>query len=287
MENLEEIKVKLKKLIDHAESAKQIGNLAEAELFASKVQDLLLKYNLSKKEIIEHQEELEVSGIDTDTEVKKAHGNWMAILLNTLCEYNFCKAIFTSSKMDKQYQITIIGSYENVEVVSYLYDVLKNQLQRLSTKAFSERVKEFQKNSVYQLSELLNMGIPMGDIKKLKNGMCTVKRPWKYSKSFPNRSKFLKSFYMGANSGILKKLEADKVKSKQSEFANQINALVLVHKNAVDKYMAENHDGIGTTKVRTRKVDGKAYYEGQKAGENSSMAKGLSNGDSVATQMLN
>jgi hypothetical protein len=130
------------------------------------------------------------------------------------------------------------------------------------------------------------MGIPMGDIKKLKNGMCTVKRPWKYSKSFPNRSKFLKSFYMGANSGIKKKLEADKIKAKQSEFANQINALVLVHKNAVDKYMAEVHAGLETKTIRNRKVDGRAYHEGQKAGENSSMAKGLSNGDSVATQML-
>lgn len=287
MSDLNELKDKIKKLLDKAESAKQIGNLEEANAFAGKVNELLLKYNLSKKEIIEHQEELEVSGVDSDMEVKKAHGEWMAQLLNVLCEYNYCKPIFTSRKIDKEYKITIIGSYENVEVVSYLYDVLKGQFQRLAKKAFSDRIKEWQKANTYSnISTLLNARIKMEDIKELKDGSCTIKKPWKYVKSFPNRGKFFKSFYLGANVGINQKLKEDKARMEKSEIANQVNALVKINDAAIVKYMELHYPDIKTSSSSTRKVDPFAYMNGKAAGQGASMAKGLSNGDTVATKML-
>lgn len=286
MQNLDEIKAKVKKLMDHAESANKIGNLQEAELFASKISDLLLKYNLSKKEIIEHHEELEVDGVDPKLEVKKAQGDWMAQLLNVLCDFNFCKAIFTSRKIDKEYKITLIGAYENVEVVSYLYDVLKNQFQRLAKKGFSERVKSWQNINTFEKFTLIEAGVALEDIKSSPDGRFTIKRPWKYSKTCPNRSKFLKSFYLGANVGIKRKLEEDNAKVQFTDIANQINALMVINDNAIDKYVALNFPNLKTAPSRRKKVDTAAYNQGLEAGKNSSMAKGLYNGDTVATKML-
>jgi hypothetical protein len=286
-DNLNNLKDKLKKLMEKAESVKQIGNLEEANAFASKVNDLLLKYNLSKKEIVDHEQEPEVDGVDSDMEVRKAHGDWMAHLLNTLCEYNYCHPIFTCRKIDKEYKITIVGAHENVEVVSYLYDVLKNRFQDIAKKQFSERIKTWQKANSHSLSHLLNLNVAREDIKENKDGSCTIKKPWKYVKSFPNRGKFFKSFYLGALVGIRQKMKEDKERGQKSEMASQINALIKVNDNAIEKYMAKHYPNIKTSSSRKKTVDGAAYANGIAAGKGTSMAKGLANGDTISTKHLN
>jgi len=284
--NIDNLKDKLKKLMDKAESAKQIGNLEEANSFASKVNDLLLKYNLSKKEISEHGQEPDVDGIEPDIEVRKAHSDWMSHLLNTLAEYNYCHVIFTSRKSDKEYKITIIGAPENVEVVAYLYDLLKYKFQDISKKQFTERLREWQTVNTYTLSHLLNLGIRQSDIKETKSG-CTIKKPWKYSKKFPNRPKFFKSFYLGAIAGIRQKMREDKERGQQSEMAEQINALVKVNDSAIEKYVEKHFPDIKTAKSRAAKVDASAYLKGMEIGKSTDMAKGTANGDSVSTKFLN
>lgn len=285
--NLNELKDKLKKLMDKAESAKQIGNLEEANVFASKVNDLLLKYNLSKKEIVDHEQEPDVDGIEPDMEVKKAHGDWQSHLLNILCEYNYCHPIFTSRKSDKQYKITIIGAFQNVEVVSYLYDLLKSRFDDISKKQFTERIKSWQKVNVYTKAHMAAAGIPEENIKELKDGMCTLKKPWKNIKAFPNRGRFFKSFFLGAVVGIRQKMKEDQERGQKSEIAEQINALIKVNDSAIDKYVEKHFPNLQTQKSRAKKVDAAAYMNGVAAGKGATMAKGLANGDTVSTKNLN
>lgn len=287
MENIDILKEKLQKLMSKAESAKQIGNLEEASAFASKVNELLLKYNLSQKEITDFEKEPDVEGLDGGMEVRKSHGDWMAHLLNILCEYNYCKSIFTSTRSAKEYRTTIIGTHENVNAVSYLYDVLKERFQHIAKKQFSENLKTWQKANTYPTGPMIASNRYGSDIKELKDGMCTIKKPWKYIKSFPSRAKFFKSFFIGANVGLREKMNADKISAQQSEIADKINALVKVNTSAIEKYMTKHHSNVKTSTKSTRNIDYAAYQSGIAAGKGTSVSKGLSGTSAPNHKQLN
>ena len=105
-------------------------------------------------------------------------------------------------------------------------------------------------------------------------------------KAFPNRAKFFKSFYLGAVVGIRQKMKEDKERGQNSEMATQTNALIKVNDSAIEKYVEKHFPNLKSSKPRTKKVDNDAYINGIEAGKGASMAKGLANGDTVATKML-
>lgn len=98
---MENVIDKLRKLMAMQESAKKIGNLAEAEAFAAKAQELLTKYKLEMTDV-EYAEQEAAEPIMGEffsarellnLSVKKRHDNWIGILINAIAEANFCKVI--------------------------------------------------------------------------------------------------------------------------------------------------------------------------------------------------
>lgn len=89
----EKIIDKLRKLMKHEESARTIGNLNEAENFASKVQDLLMKYKLSVTDI-QIEEEAVVDDLTveiiTPGSLKNRAVRWHSVLLTGICRANNC-----------------------------------------------------------------------------------------------------------------------------------------------------------------------------------------------------
>jgi len=82
---------RLQKLIAMEQSARKIGNIAEAEAFAAKVAELLFRHNLSMSDIeIKEQEQNEP--IDREYVAgNKGRSPWMEILAKAVATACFCK----------------------------------------------------------------------------------------------------------------------------------------------------------------------------------------------------
>ncbi len=85
---------KIKKLIAHERSVRSIGNTAEAETFAGRIQELLLKHKLSASDV-------EQESIDKDDPVGHSTANlktkrtkrWMEVLASGIAASFFCKVL--------------------------------------------------------------------------------------------------------------------------------------------------------------------------------------------------
>lgn len=95
---------KLRKLIEHEKSARTIGNQAEAEAFAAKIQELLLKHKLEMSDVeyaaTEAQEPVlnefipfeDLTGIASRYRTQ----GWVSVLAMAVAEANFCSCVKSS-----------------------------------------------------------------------------------------------------------------------------------------------------------------------------------------------
>lgn len=135
---IEAAKLKIKKLFEKANSAKEIGSIQEAITFSDKVNQLLQNYNLSLSEVIT-AEEIKIQQLEGPDRIEYGknpiEGLWEIDLIDALAKYNFCKALFRTYR-NVQSNIypsaTIIGTSENIEVVKWLIDIIRNQLSILA-----------------------------------------------------------------------------------------------------------------------------------------------------------
>jgi len=103
---------KLKKLIRHETSARTIGNLAEAEAFAAKIQELLDKHNLSFSDFdVENAQ----STVNKSSQGLLALNQWQRIFINNLAHINGCRLVM------RGVEITLVGNEIDREIVFELY----------------------------------------------------------------------------------------------------------------------------------------------------------------------
>jgi hypothetical protein len=178
MENIDIIKSRIKKLLKHAESAKNLGSIHEAELFAAKATELITEYNLNLLEILSFNNEKEdfsnyMYGETLSYRDNQASHGWRYRLCQVITKHNFCNFTYKSYI----YTLRIYGRVENVDTCVFLYNYLSIAILRIG--------QEKWKNS----SELIQA---------------------RYT-----RFKFLKDFCIGAVQGINNQLK--KQKEAQSE----------------------------------------------------------------------
>ena len=108
----------------------------EATLAAQKVQELLMEYNLTMRDIEtrepEKNKQESYGKAEVDIDANKLTMTWKSLLFSGVARLNFCSVIRLSSATTR---IAIIGKRSNVEVVCYLSDTLINQIERLSREA--------------------------------------------------------------------------------------------------------------------------------------------------------
>ncbi|MFI5260787.1 MAG: hypothetical protein ACHQU0_03265 [Candidatus Paceibacteria bacterium] len=91
----------LKKLIASEKSEREIGNLAAAETFAAKAQELLTKHKLEMTDVEfaaeEANEPIIGENISTDDLIgidsKKTNDRWHSVLFSAIADANFCKVM--------------------------------------------------------------------------------------------------------------------------------------------------------------------------------------------------
>ncbi len=135
---LDQIISRIKKLMKHAESAKNLGSLAEAEIFTAKVNELLLEYNITMHQIAmsADKDEDEFSKYVYNEKISYANNQsgdrWRLNLIKTLTYYNMCNFHLSHDKTFRVY-----GRMENVDVVVWMYNFLSIGLHNLSLTTYN------------------------------------------------------------------------------------------------------------------------------------------------------
>jgi hypothetical protein len=142
---------KLSKIKNHMESAKEIGNEAEAQAFATMLQNLLIKHKLEMTDVEyanhtkeEPIEEVSFGGFVTrvdgkrvyekypDLEVKRRRVEWMERLAGVLARAHSCEILISPGSS----RIWFVGQKSNVQVVDYLYATMLRTAEKLADKEY-------------------------------------------------------------------------------------------------------------------------------------------------------
>lgn len=251
----EELLIKVKKLHLKALSAQKLGNVEEAETFLAKVSEICFKNNITIKSV----EDVDFEGsnrVKTSIEDHKDHFTygskkqegvqWEPDLLNYLAKYNFCLIVFSTWKR----KASIIGRIENVELVSFLFDITRDILRRESSKTYETQLKAVRENHAV-------IAVTAEEASFIRYHAEMIPSTWKesilnhseqywYMKNpelfgfISSRSIFIRSFLMGAAVGIGRKLkESREIIVNISKNSEQIAGLVKVEDQSLKEAQAK------------------------------------------------
>lgn len=237
---------KIKKLVNKQNSASELGNIAEAETFAQKVQELLAKYNLDMADIKTDEELADEIGLENTFKVMypTIGGQSAYDVLRVIARFNFCRAFIQGNRSNN---IGVLaGTKENIEVVRYINDIV--------SKIFIEESKRHYKNYVRNEDYLMD-----GKIKPV--GYDT----------------FARTFIRGAAIGLSEKLEAEQEKFKSQN--SKSTDLVVTNKLILNNFL-QKHGNIKKSASGRVSDDGGAYGKGKKVGRTVEVNKGLGSKES-------
>lgn len=129
---------KLQKIKRHMDSAKEIGNIAEAEVFAGVLQKLLLKHKLDMSDIEFETFEKEqpvaeyfVNWRKHDIKPKRQRIKWVETLASVIAKAHFCRILVHP----KSNFITLVGRHEDAAVAEFMLVTLYRAADKMSEKA--------------------------------------------------------------------------------------------------------------------------------------------------------
>jgi len=173
---VDNILLKLQKLIAHRDSAEKIGSLKEAEAFAELIQKLLLKHKLTISDVDAHKEEEAgvSSGLDVDPrrfgmKDKDDMIHWLFKLAATIAKVNDCQLMVTSRTVktnkaekkatgkDYKYESTnrfiFVGIQTDRMVAEEFYVYMAKLVWELAGKAGDSMKEDFRTEILRQLGK--------------------------------------------------------------------------------------------------------------------------------------
>lgn len=240
---------KLKKLY---EGAKAINSEGEAAKAAAILQKLLTEYNLTLDEVGTDEEKAQnnmlhefISGFT----FKSIGGYWEQRLTTVLCNWNFCKCYQYGGTYKK---LLIVGKKDNIEMVKWLLDVLKQRFVDFSKDRYKEHVKEYKENG---------------------------ETPY-------NKDKFQRSYLMGCAEGLDAKLRAEhkREKEEEQELSAKITSLVVRNTQAIEEYVKNQWGQTGSARTYHINNDD-ARATGYSDGRNTNINKPIAGGRAAASSV--
>ena len=143
--DLDKIKSRIEKMLRKAESAKEIGSLHEAEVFAKTANKLLMEYNLSMSDINLGENKQNINDFGLELKYNKTDGDWMVRLYHTIAKFNLCKVI----RIGKTTKIVIIGEKYNVDLVMFISSQLVHVIKSLCSQRWKE-YNGFEKKNTFK-----------------------------------------------------------------------------------------------------------------------------------------
>lgn len=161
MEKSNAIIDKIKKLIAKQESVAELGSIQEAEAFAAKIQTLLAKYNISLSEISFEELKENIITFYVSSKIPSVSDTLGYYIYRAIAKYNWCRAFIGG------HRVTLVGSKENIEVVTMIYDIVLPVFVREGKRIYKRDQDRIKKGLDSFQREFL-MGCSMGLGQKLK-----------------------------------------------------------------------------------------------------------------------
>lgn len=146
-ETIDSIKKKLEKLIRHRDSAKNLGNIQEAEAFALKIQELALKYGIEISKLNPNQQDdlnkVIVKTISLSKHYRRHESRFVISMFHATAKGNM---IFAIGSFDEQ-SIDYVGYEHNIDLAEYLADQLIPRLRELARRDFKKYAGNTKRNT--------------------------------------------------------------------------------------------------------------------------------------------
>lgn len=232
---------KIIKLMEKADSAKEIGSIAEAEAFAAKAQKLLAEYNLTKADLTKEEAAAEIYHVEMPSKVPGIGGRSSLNIMAVIARFNWCRA-YTYGKTSENKMI-IVGSPENIEVCQYIHSQLIIAFITIGNKEY----KNYKENFEPWMNE--RTGKPVGF------------------------DTYMRTFFAGAADGL-----STKLREEREEFmkANESStAIIRTNEVVIKDYVAAKWGGSGKGRRQNYDDSAGAYSKGVQAGKSAKIHKGV------------
>jgi len=155
---------KLKKLLAFKEGAQKIDSQAEVENAALRINELLIKYNISLENLDMGKTEDKIDEEKFTYDKKSYDNSWHRSLFTVIANVNLCEVI-TMYKTRNAVSVLIIGKDLNREIVKYTVSQLASKIEIMSKKSW-DSYYGFDKRNTYIRG--FKMGCVVGINRKLK-----------------------------------------------------------------------------------------------------------------------
>jgi hypothetical protein len=131
----------LEKLISLKEGAEKVGSLHEAEVAFSKINEILLKHNLSlddlefKKPSEIEDEDFLFNWVSISKNSRKNEGYWYLRLYSVIAKHNLCSIIILS-RNHKPYGVKFLGKRVNIDITKYVCEYLERYFLALAKQSW-------------------------------------------------------------------------------------------------------------------------------------------------------
>lgn len=254
---------KLAKLRRHADSAKEIGNEAEAQAFADMFQRLVVEHKVNVSDIEFEQQEADepvgrhhINYAQHGIPLKRKRIDWVESLAGVVAQAHFCRILVTLGSS----RITLVGRKSDCEVAEYVLVTLQRAAEKMAKKAYYK-----------YWFELFEVCRKCGGQKSTHNGdYCGFESSTYKAAGF--KASWLEAFVVRL---------AQRYREAKQGYTGDSVALVRVNKaeNAVVQWMEENTKGHAKGLSR----NGRWNSEGSKQGRAAADALDLGNPKAVKT----
>lgn len=278
---LEAIMDKIQKLMNLKEGATSVGSYAEAENAASRIQDILMKYNLDIEQVQGHsirkRAEFFNGWVDLSQKFDKRESFWVPKLYGAIGQNNLCRiGIFQDG-------ISIIGRKEQTELVLYIADQMIAKI-RIAEKYAWNGYEGEEKRGTFR------RGFFEGAVHGINNRLREEKNDNSnpYAVMIVSREQELADF---VNYGTVDKTEIELVKARRKQeyedMLETIEAQRIEKMSPEDRKEWEKINKPRYKKERERKgpkglSSNDGYFAGRSAGEKMYINKGVNQKQSKA-----
>lgn len=239
---------RLRKLIAHEQSARSIGSVAEAETFATRIQEILTRHKLSMSEVDCEREDASNPIGETSSTIKTASLDiWIEILAEAVAISLYCRSIWYSGSGSTKARACFVGREADRGTAASLF----NYLYALGLDlAASAAVRATNSPNIQSQRILFRNAGREQEFSKVLN---RIMRRWK------------RDYLRGYAVALYKRLTRNK-RDMETEAGAGATALVLRDQEAITEYC---HQVLNVTERpgRARKpAFGNAFASGYKAG---------------------
>ena len=142
---------KLAKIQAHAESAAEIGNEAEAQAFATMLQQLCLKHKIAMTDIelqeqddTEPIEEREMDYAKGGVKLKRTRNAWQEQLMRIIARAHFCRFLVMTGTS----RLILVGRDSDAAVAEYLFMTLSRTLSKMAQQASAKEYRKYYKTGM-------------------------------------------------------------------------------------------------------------------------------------------